>query len=62
MFDPTDHRGVPVSKGIPHAVRWTAAVGMCFIFGMGFLTVTDASYGHQWPAAKTLRLDLGSWK
>jgi len=62
MFDPTDHRGVPVSKGIPHLVQWAAAVGMLMIFGMGYLTVKDADNGHQWPAAKTLRMDLGSWK
>ena len=58
MYDPLDHRGVPVSKGIPHAVRWAAAVGMVAIFAMGFLTVIQASYGHDWPAAKTLRVDL----
>ncbi|MDQ6930670.1 MAG: hypothetical protein M3126_08410 [Candidatus Eremiobacteraeota bacterium] len=58
MYDPTDNRGVPVSKGVPPAVRYAAAIGLVFIFGMGFLTVFDAGYGHKWPAATTLRLNL----
>jgi hypothetical protein len=62
MYDPTDHRGVPVSKGIPHAVRWAAAVGMIAIFAMGFLTIIQASYGHVWPEGKSLRLDLSQPK
>lgn len=60
MYDPTDHRGVPVSKGVPMAVRYAAALGMVLIFAMGFLTVKDSDYGHHWPAAKTLRLDLSA--
>ncbi len=58
MYDPTDYRGVPVSKGVPHAVRYAGVVGLIFIFGMGFLTIIQATYGHQWPAATTLRMDL----
>ncbi len=60
MYDNLDHRGVPVSKGIPMAVRWAAAVGMVVIFAMGFLTIKDSDYGHKWPAAKTLRFDLSA--
>lgn len=58
MYDPMDNRGVPVSKGVPPAVRYAAAVGLVFIFAMGFLTVFDADYGHKWPAASVLRLPL----
>lgn len=59
MYDPTDHRGVPVSKGVPHAVSYAGVIGLIFIFGMGFLTVKQSDFGHDWPAAQTLRMDLG---
>ncbi|GAC1659720.1 MAG: hypothetical protein NVS9B12_13530 [Vulcanimicrobiaceae bacterium] len=58
MYDPTDERGVPVSKGVPVAVRYAGIIGLIFIFGMGFLTVIQAEYGHMWPGATTLKMDL----
>jgi len=58
MYDITDRRGVPLSRGIPMAVRVSAAIGILAIFLIGGFTVKMAAYGHQWPAARTLRLPL----
>ena len=39
-------------------VRISAVVGILAIFVIGGFTVKMAGYGHQWPAARTLRLPL----
>lgn len=59
MYDPLDERGVPVSRGVPMAVRIAAIIGILCIFGMGITTIFYADYGHQWPSTKTLRIPLG---
>ncbi|MBV8689714.1 MAG: hypothetical protein JOZ59_06370 [Candidatus Eremiobacteraeota bacterium] len=58
MYDITDKRGVPVSRGVPMVVRISAAIGILAIFVIGGFTVKMAGYGHQWPAARTLRIPL----
>ncbi len=58
MYDITDRRGVPVSRGVPMAVRISTAIGILAIFFIGGFTVKMAGYGHQWPAARTLRMPL----
>jgi hypothetical protein len=58
MYDHTDSRGVPVSRGIPTAVRIAVLVGIVAIFGVGAAVILNAGYGHQWPAPKTLRVEL----
>lgn len=58
MYDITDQRGVPVSRGIPQAVRIAFVLGSLAIFVMGYLTIIQASYGHKWPANTVLRLPL----
>ncbi len=60
MYDITDERGVPVSRGIPTAVRIAILIGAIIIFAVGGDVVFNASYGHQWPVGKTLRLPLSS--
>ena len=58
MHDVVDERGVPVSRGIPHIVRWAFAVGIVAIFAIGYITIIQAGYGHQWPWNTVLRMDL----
>ncbi len=58
MYDPTDNRGVPQSKGIPMAVRIAGVVGLLAIFVIGGITCKMSDFGHQWPASKVLRYNL----
>lgn len=58
MFDPTDERGVPSSRGTPPAVRIAVLIGCLCIFGMGAVTIAYAGYGHAFPSTKTLRIPL----
>ncbi|MBV8363115.1 MAG: hypothetical protein JO018_05230 [Candidatus Eremiobacteraeota bacterium] len=58
MYDITDKRGVPVSRGVPMVVRISTVIGILAIFIIGGFTVKMASYGHDWPALRTLRLPL----
>ncbi|HEY8298325.1 MAG TPA: hypothetical protein VIG32_09915 [Candidatus Baltobacteraceae bacterium] len=58
MYDMTDERGVPTSRGIPTAVRIAILIGCIIIFAVGGDVIFNASYGHQWPANKTLRVPL----
>lgn len=60
MHDLVDDRGVPISKGVPMAVRYAFVIGILAIFAMGYLTIIKSAYGHDWPAAKTLRTPLGA--
>ncbi|MDQ2680149.1 MAG: hypothetical protein M3Y21_03880 [Candidatus Eremiobacteraeota bacterium] len=58
MYDPVDDRGVPQSKGIPMAVRITAAIGVVLIFAIGAFVIKISDYGHQWPSTQSLRIPL----
>lgn len=58
MYDIKDDRGVPVSRGVPMAVRISAVIGILAIFVIGGFTAKLAAYGHQWPAERTLRMNL----
>ena len=60
MYDVTDNRGVPVSRGLPMIVRVSAIIGIIAIFAIGAFTINQAGYGHHWPWNKTLRIDLNS--
>ena len=63
MFDPTDERGVPTSRGVPRVVIIAATIGILAIFGVGAYTIYMSGYGHVWPAAQSLRIPLdGSYK
>ncbi|MGZ3497027.1 MAG: hypothetical protein ACXWNK_05805 [Vulcanimicrobiaceae bacterium] len=58
MYDVTDQRGVPVSRGVPKIVRVAMVVGIIIVFCVGGDVIMNASYGHVWPAAKALRIPL----
>jgi hypothetical protein len=62
MYDHTDNRGVPVSRGIPTVVRIAVIIGSIAIFVMGYVTIINAGYGHHWPSTKTLRVPLSNDK
>jgi hypothetical protein len=63
MYDPTDERGVPTSRGIPKAVQIAAMIGILAIFGVGFYTIWMSGYGHVFPYQQALRIPLnGSYK
>jgi hypothetical protein len=58
MFDPTDNRGVPMSQGIPDIVVWSGFIGIALIFVVAALVLSQAAFGHMWPAQNTLTLKL----
>ena len=58
MYDLTDNRGVPKTRGIPKVVTLAAIVGILMIFAIGAFVIVESYYGHSWPADKTLRLPL----
>ncbi|HLI97157.1 MAG TPA: hypothetical protein VKT72_13895 [Candidatus Baltobacteraceae bacterium] len=63
MYDPTDERGVPTSRGVPRVVQIAAIIGILCIFGMGAYTIYTSGYGHVFPSMQALRIPLnGSYK
>lgn len=58
MFDPTDERGVPTSRGVPKVVIIAATIGILTIFAVGGWTIAKGGYGHVWPAQQALRIPL----
>jgi hypothetical protein len=58
MYDPKDHRGVPVSAGIPPIVRWSGLIGLVAIFVVVGIVIAASHYGHVWPAADSTRIKL----
>lgn len=58
MFDPTDERGVPTSRGVPKVVIIAATIGILMIFGVGAWTIWNSGYGHVWPEQQALRIPL----
>ena len=63
MYDPTDERGVPTSRGVPRVVIIAATIGILCIFGVGAYTIYMSGYGHLFPWQHALRIPLdGSYK
>lgn len=58
MFDPTDDRGVPTSRGVPRIVFVAVIIGILAIFAMGADTISLSWYGHVWPSTNSLRIPL----
>jgi hypothetical protein len=58
MYDPTDERGVPTSRGVPHVVWYAAIIGILCIFGIGAYTIYMSTYGHVWPSVQSERIPL----
>jgi len=55
-----DFTKIPESKGIPKAAIWVLFIGMFGIFFMGGYSAQSAGYNHKWPAAQSMRMDLGT--
>ena len=55
-----DFTAVPESKGIKRPSFIILAIGLLGIFMMGGLSIFWAGYNHKWPAATSMRMDLGS--
>lgn len=60
MYDPTDERGVPVSRGVPLVVRIATVIGILCIFGVGASVIMLSGSGHWWPDQKALRVPLSN--
>ena len=58
MYDPTDERGVPTSRGVPRIVFIAAGIGIMLIFAVGGWTISHGGYGHVWPSQQALRIPL----
>jgi hypothetical protein len=59
MEDVRDERGVPVSQGIPPAVRIAFGIGVCLIISVGGMVIGASRFGHIWPADKVTQIPLG---
>jgi hypothetical protein len=59
MHDIRDERGVPVSQGIPPAVRIAFGIGVFLIVVVGGMVVGGSRFGHIWPADKSTTIQLG---
>ena len=59
MFDVNDERGVPVSTGVPLAVRIAFGIGVFLIISVGGMVIGGSRFGHVWPASKTIQIPLG---
>jgi hypothetical protein len=59
MVDVHDERGVPVSHGVPPAVRVAFAIGVFLIISVGGMVIGGSRFGHVWPADKVVSIPLG---
>jgi hypothetical protein len=53
-----DERGVPVSSGIPSLVVYSGIAGVILIFVIAGLVLSQAGFGHVWPAENSTNLKL----
>ncbi|MDQ2991832.1 MAG: hypothetical protein M3R30_03285 [Candidatus Eremiobacteraeota bacterium] len=58
MYDKTDSRGVPISKGIPTLVQIAGLIGVVVIFIIGGSVLVTSGWGHMWPSQSVQRVDL----
>lgn len=54
-----DFTTIPSSKGIKAPAFIVLAIGLFGIFFMGGYSIYAAGYNHMWPAAHSMRMDLG---
>lgn len=59
MHEIRDERGVPVSGGIPIAVRIAFGIGICLVLSVGGMVIGGSHFGHVWPADKVTTIPLG---
>ncbi len=55
-----DFSTVPKSKGLSKQALIILGTGLLMIFIMGGLTIGFASFGHDWPSDKSMRVDMGT--
>jgi type IV secretory pathway TrbD component len=58
MTDPHDVHGVPASAGIPNMVIVTGLCCVVLIFVVAGLVLSNAAFGHIWPASDVVNLKL----
>jgi hypothetical protein len=58
MTDPHEIPGVPASAGLPNGVLWTGLACVVLIFIVAGLVLSNAGFGHIWPASDTVNLKL----
>ncbi|HTJ28623.1 MAG TPA: hypothetical protein VMA36_20890 [Candidatus Limnocylindria bacterium] len=58
MTDPHEVPGVPASAGIPNMVLVTGLACVVLIFIVAGLVLSNAAFGHIWPASDTANLKL----
>ena len=58
MYDPKDHRGVPISAGIPPLVRWSGLIGFVVIIAIVGIVIGASHYGHVWPSPDSAHIKL----
>jgi hypothetical protein len=55
-----DFSQIPESKGIPKSIIYSGIIGLVMIFAIGASVVLLSGVGHHWPAASSMRVDLGT--
>jgi hypothetical protein len=58
MHTPYDDEGIPVSAGIPPAVKISAFIMIATIFVLLAMVFLDSHANHVWPAANSLTIPL----
>ena len=58
MHDVRDARGVPISRGIPPAVRVIFGIGLFLILSVGGMVIGGSRFGHVWPSSRVSAVHL----
>ena len=54
-----DFSRVPQTRGVPKVLVVSGLVGLLMIFAIGAASCLYSGYGHHWPMANSMRVDLG---
>lgn len=54
-----DFSRVPQSRGVPKVLVVSGLIGLLMIFMIGAASCLYSGYGHHWPEASSMRVDLG---
>ncbi len=58
MHEVRDERGVPVSHGIPPAVRVIFGIGLFLVLSVGGMVIGGSRFGHVWPSSRVTAVHL----
>jgi hypothetical protein len=58
MSDQHEAQAVPASAGMPSMVVITGIAGVILIFVVAGLVLSNAAFGHLWPASDVVNLKL----